>query len=718
MDAKPTRSRLRRWLRSAPLLGVLAWGCGLVAIWYAVQSRDQSPGVLIMAITAWTLLFGLLARNTVGNLFGPVFVYEITRLGRRRSTFGLRILYVVVVLLILGTMYASWLDDLRYYGPDITIEPGQLARFANEFFTVFVVFQFCVAAFLTPAYVAGTIADEKERKTLEFLLATDLEPREIIFGKVAARVTNLVMYVLAGLPIIAFLQLFGGIHPDLVLASTAATIVTILGLAGVSIYFSTIMRKPRDAIVITYMVAFLYAISSLAAAAGVTAWQASVISGNTVPTFDISVTAINRIHAGVEWFAAGNPAWSLARMYMAVGPMGSPFTPARINTELMRFTLFWGGVVVLSIGTAIRRLRPVALRQGSGGNKMTRKALRRAKERPTIGDNPVAWKEVLVDGGGRGGAVVVFVVVLALILMLAAAIYVTFGRFWFAKSPTQGNFAPEGAWDDYLEVMNMWIRILTGGLATICMLSVAMRASTSISSERDKDTWVSLIATPLSSHEILFGKWLGAMLSARQLYFGLVLIWAYGMAVGAIEPIMIVPTILYLVIAVSAFAWMGLYWSVVSRNSLIAVIRAFMCAMFIGGGFWVVIGCCCAAPIGRAGGGDELVTVNVAQMLLAATPSFTVGWLPLYEFDERDLVPFSMDMSGGSSTIGPFAIPFAMIVWGGLNWLFYTMTDVNFAVASLRMNLSRNYADRQQKTPPGPSIHQKDALPGWGGDEP
>ena len=176
-------------------------------------------------------------------------------------TFILRILYVVCILLLLGMMYASWLESLRYsYGPQgriyqntSNIQPLSMARFAYQFFLVFVMFQYGVAAFLTPAYVAGTIADEKERKTLEFLLATDLQPREIIFGKVAARVTNLIMYVLAGLPIIAFLQLFGGIEPDLVLATSAATIITILGFAGISIYFSTIMRKPRDAIVMSYM---------------------------------------------------------------------------------------------------------------------------------------------------------------------------------------------------------------------------------------------------------------------------------------------------------------------------------------------------------------------------------------------------------------------------------------------------------------------------------
>src|SRR5256885_15603527 len=105
------------------------------------------------------------------------------------------------------------------------------ADLAEKFFLAFAVTQFLVVVALTPVYVAGTIAVEKERKTLEFLLATDLRNREIVFGKLAARVTNLLMYVFAGLPIVAVLQLFGGIGPNLLLAALAATAANVIGVS-------------------------------------------------------------------------------------------------------------------------------------------------------------------------------------------------------------------------------------------------------------------------------------------------------------------------------------------------------------------------------------------------------------------------------------------------------------------------------------------------------
>ena len=721
MNPKPTRSRLRRLLTSAPLLGLLAWGGGLVGIWYLVQSNQQSPGVLIMAATGWTLLFGLIVRDTVSNLFGPVFVYEITRLGRRRLTFILRILYVVCILLLLGMMYASWLESLRYsYGPQgriyqntSNIQPESMARFAYQFFLVFVMFQYGVAAFLTPAYVAGTIADEKERKTLEFLLATDLQPREIIFGKVAARVTNLIMYVLAGLPIIAFLQLFGGIEPDLVLATSAATIITILGFAGISIYFSTIMRKPRDAIVMSYMTIGFYLIVSIAAALGTLGLQTGLSRGGISPMLNIGGQLIDmtfvtdRLHDVAEWFAAGNVGWSLARMRIAAGIGGTPFTPAVINTELMRFTLFWGSVTVLTIGTAIWRLRPIALRQGSGGNKVTRKAMRLAKDRPAIGDNPVSWKEVLVERGSVGSGIIgLFISVATTGAVIGSAVFITYLAFVFPYIKNQ-SIDLNDRWDEYVEAMNAWVRGVTGCLATLCLLGVAIRASTSISGERDKDTWLSLISTPLSSHEILVGKWLGAVLSVRKLYRAMILVWAAGLSIGAVDPIMLLPTILYLVIAVSTFAWMGLYWSVVSRTSLIAVIRAFMAAVFMAGGFWLLL-TCCAVPLSlmQVGlYGDRSFEMNLTQIGMGITPGFSIGWLPLHQFD--DLEPFQQTHYRAEGTIGPWAILLGMIVWAGLCWLFYSMTLWNFARVSLRMSDAINRRRRQRKTTPGASNHHK-----------
>ena len=194
-----------RFRRAWPVLGSVLWLAGAVGLAAASRVGHWSAGIAVLAGAAWLLVLLLVARAALRNLFGPVFTYEILRLGRRRLTFVLRFLYVLVIVALLALLYATWMVTLSHRGYGATVRPSEMAGFANSFFEAFAAVQFTVALLLTPAYVAVSISDEKERRTLEFLLATDLRNREIIFGKLAARTANLLMYVLAGMPVLAFL---------------------------------------------------------------------------------------------------------------------------------------------------------------------------------------------------------------------------------------------------------------------------------------------------------------------------------------------------------------------------------------------------------------------------------------------------------------------------------------------------------------------------------
>ena len=181
-------------------LGVGLWLIAGIVLLFA--ARNASVGMAILLGTVWLFSIALFARSAVVNLFGPVFIYETVRIGRKRLTFILRTLYLMVLTFTLGMVFLSWLSSIGYWIPGFQgIRPGQLSQYGTLAFSVFAPIQFGVVCFLTPAYVAGCIADEKERKTLEFLFATDLKNREIIFGKLAARIVTLLMYVIAGLPV-------------------------------------------------------------------------------------------------------------------------------------------------------------------------------------------------------------------------------------------------------------------------------------------------------------------------------------------------------------------------------------------------------------------------------------------------------------------------------------------------------------------------------------
>ena len=130
------------------------------------------------------------------------------------------------------------------------LSPNEMARLGSNLFGAVVWLQGIVILFLTPAFLAGAIAEDRQRKVLSYLLASPLTGAEIVLGKLAARVMNLAMLVTVGLPVVSLALLFGGIEPQAVWLAYAASFSTLYFLAGLSIFVSVYSPRPRDSILL------------------------------------------------------------------------------------------------------------------------------------------------------------------------------------------------------------------------------------------------------------------------------------------------------------------------------------------------------------------------------------------------------------------------------------------------------------------------------------
>src|SRR5262249_33690707 len=218
--------------------------------------------------------------------------------------------------------------------------------------------QCAVVPLLVPALTGGGIAEEKESKTLEFLLATDLRNREIVLSKLAARLANVALVVLTGLPILSLIQFFGGIQPDLLLAGFAALGLTVLSLTCLGILFSVLMKRPRDAILVTYLTVAAYLVLA-SLGFGLPFWFPSL---NTLPIWfgDASPTVADVL----GWLNAGN---LFALVYKAgVAVWGNAALSAVLPGLLGEYFVFHALVAAACGVFAVLRLRTVALKQASG----------------------------------------------------------------------------------------------------------------------------------------------------------------------------------------------------------------------------------------------------------------------------------------------------------------------------------------------------------------
>src|SRR5436305_1279842 len=117
---------------------------------------------------------------------GPVFDVELLTLARRKRYYAFRFLYGLLLLFLIAQNDPA-VNGGYHVGASGELSIQELAEVGRMMFTTFAWSQAVVVLMITPALVAGVIADEKQRKTLHYLLSSRLTSGEIVLGKLCAR---------------------------------------------------------------------------------------------------------------------------------------------------------------------------------------------------------------------------------------------------------------------------------------------------------------------------------------------------------------------------------------------------------------------------------------------------------------------------------------------------------------------------------------------------
>jgi ABC-type transport system involved in multi-copper enzyme maturation permease subunit len=604
----------RSWEERLGVLAILLLGAGIY--WFGSRV-PRSQQVVLWALFVLGVM--LVLRRGWVKLFGPLLFYELVRLARRGRQALFRCLYGLVLLLILYLVYSE--IETRAVRGRGRLPAHEMAALGESFFTAFMVTQFLAVGLLTPVYVGGAVCDEKERRTLGFLLATDLRNREIVLSKLASRLANLCLLVLTSLPILSFTEFLGGVDPDLVLGGFAATALMMLSVGSLSILCSVYSRRARAAIPLVYgLVAFYLAAS--------TVLMVLMFVSPGVATRQFPLTSLTIQHL-VNGLNAGNPIFALVELVRRVGS-GTPLADA--FPDLLRdYALFHVPVAILCCTLAIVRLRAVFLHEVSGPRRKRIRTAWRWGRRPPVGNQPMLWKEMF--GGSRMSVDWLGRIALALLVGGSFAPAAWIGYYAYSEPLGIGEAFP--AW------MNGYVRGAGTVVACVCLLAIALRASSSVTGERERQTWESVLVTPLESKAILFGKWLGVILSMRWAGLWLAAIWTLGLVFGALS-IFAVPLLAAACLVYAGFlSSLGLWFSMVSRSSLRANMGTLVATGFLAGGYWVFL---FGVVFNR--GFSETFRLSVGA---AITPPLSLGILafPTEEFafnvgEIRKLVAFAM----------------------------------------------------------------------------
>jgi ABC-type transport system involved in multi-copper enzyme maturation permease subunit len=515
------------------------------------------------------------ARPRAGfSLVGPLFFYDLVRLARRGRSILLRVTYTLTLLVALFIAYHNHFPSHNLLAaplaPALTVQPRELSALGESFVFSILVVQSAAVLILTPAYLAGVIAEERERGTLELLLTTQLSDHEIVLGKLVARLTHLAGVLLAGLPLLALTQLWGGVDMRLVLAAFFVTGLNLLSIGAISVFSSVICRSVLAAVITSYALTAAFFLVGMACPLGAVSTPAGMfeaLASQPVTPFPVrTITAPSgRSVSEVIWL-------------------------------LGICTVFHGLPVLLFVVSAIGNLRPSpgwrasrALRESPGPLATTTNVVDEwgpfdlsvpppsaRGNLPPIGDWPLLWKETLPAARGetvtRSFERSLKASWPALVMLLGIASVAVYFVRERALQRSEG-----------LQALGTLVRMPVLATTGLWCMALAFRSAAGISRERDQGTLEGLLMLPVSRPALLVAKWAGPILYARGFGYMLLILLFVALLSGLVHPIGIALLTMALAAHVAFLASVGVWLSAASRTTLWArIAMALVLLAFLG----------------------------------------------------------------------------------------------------------------------------------------
>jgi ABC-type transport system involved in multi-copper enzyme maturation permease subunit len=336
--------------------------------------------------------------------------------------------------------------------------------------------------------------------------------------------------------------------------------------------------------------------------------------GEEPPTLGSTILLLN----------AGNPITAVTDVVYAVNGMNRAGGRTNLATELpgilSSYAWFHLSLAAICIVWSILRVRPIALKQSSAGT--TASLFFWEHFRPSVGPFPMVWKEFFIDGRTRVNWLVWLAASILVLLSLGSGLWVA-GAVIYEHVERVRAPVPIGLiFDDLRTPMNIWFRAAGICVGCVTLLMIAVRASTSITSERERDTFDALVATPMSAHGILFGKLLGCLTSVRPGW-----VWAGSMILLALATTGLHPLAVPLLI-VSWFVYalfvtmLGLAFSMFCKSSIWSALFTVLSTLVLGGAHWIITSCCCTSFFGMLMMGLHQMGVRENELLGRALLKF------------------------------------------------------------------------------------------------
>ncbi len=397
---------------------------------------------------------------------GPHFYYDLIRLARKGWPTLARVVFLSIVLVSMLAMDRTQGESVHFTRPE------EFARRANNFAYLLIVLQYLLVLALLPVYVASAIVEEKENQTLESLTMTHLTDRELVLGKLGARLMHVGAFALATFPLLAFMNLWGNVDAAMLVYHEIHLFLLLVSAGSVCIWVSANSESVFQAISASYAWLVLLGGVSMGAAFLLPEMCATpgFFGGRLIYVYVLAFLAF--VHLCLSSIAVQE---SIRRMEV-------------LRRQERRKPRKTTGALTLTDD------RPISKKIGKRGQTGSR-------IHPwawPIRWHALFWKECIKDGTEYSLSVRWLLRGLAVV----AGLSVLFQILHAVNPPRQGEVG--------IRALAIPFTFVTYFIALLAYaLVVVFQMTMTVASEREQGTLVFLLAIPEERSTVLFAKWLG-----------------------------------------------------------------------------------------------------------------------------------------------------------------------------------------------------------------
>lgn len=416
-------------------------------------------------------------------LVGPVFTREVTTTPRSWRHYLSRALYVSALF---GLVLTAWMILI---GSQQVRTLGDLSRFGASVFALLAPLQMAMAVMFSALFTAAAVAQEKDRRTFDLLLMTNLSNAELVFGKLLASILGVFVLVVAAIPLLMLITLLGGVSFAQVARVVAVTITAAAVAGSLGSMIALWREKTFQSLALTALLLVFWVLVGEGIAAGL---LGDARPGASAENWATAISPLRAISAAMLPFDSPTDVMPWCRGPVNLFIILSIAAALLINLWAILRVRVWNPTqaVVLRQQTA-QEGEASAVSPSAGG-------VRKSRE---VWDNPILWREVCTWAYGRK-IILVRLAYLVIFAICAAALF---------SLLTDDDAAPRYA-ELIVPAAKPLVPLMVLGLVLVNALAV-----TSLTNERDLRALDLLLVTDLSPKEIIYGKLGGIFYNSKEI---------------------------------------------------------------------------------------------------------------------------------------------------------------------------------------------------------